>query len=92
VRVQVRLRGAEPRTTYTVAISEEPNCANPQFYSLTTNRAGNANLTAFYATTPGEHNLLVNLSTSAPVNDPTHREIATTDAMVWVPSGSSSSQ
>lgn len=86
VSIKVRLRDAAPNRTYTIAVSEEPNCANPQFYSMTTNRSGNGNATIFYATSPGSHNLLVNLGTSASgLSDARYREIATTDAMVIVP-------
>ena len=87
VHFTVRLRGAAPNTSYTLAVSEEPNCANPQFFPpKITDSSGNAN---FYGTytglTAGDHNLLFNLVTTSTPTNPKDREIATRNARVVVP-------
>jgi hypothetical protein len=87
VHFTVKLRNASPNTTYSLAVSEEPNCTNAQsFGSKTTGPGGNTNFYGTYDTTAGEHNLLFNLVTSSP-DDPQNREIATRDARITVPTG-----
>ncbi|MHC4610070.1 MAG: hypothetical protein ACYS7M_06945 [Planctomycetota bacterium] len=93
--------GGEPNRNYVLAISEEPSCANALFYhvgcpgpdfnnpichAVTTNASGSGSFTGFYPTTPGVHNLLINLVTSAVgLSDPRFREIGTADAIIEVP-------
>lgn len=82
----VKLRNAEPNKAYTLAVSEEPNCANPQFFGpRTTDADGDTTFRGTYDTTPGEKNLLFNVSTTNP-QDPRNREIATRNARIVVPS------
>lgn len=84
----VTLVDAEPNRTYSIAISEEPTCSNPTFYPnvIRTNMNGSGWFQGFYSTSPGSHNLLVNVFTDAAgLSDPRHREIGTVDAVVNVP-------
>lgn len=82
----VRLRNAAPDTPYSLAVSEEPNCANPQFYpAQTTNADGKTTFFGTYNTTAGEKNLLFNLVTTATIGDPRNREIATRNFRITVP-------
>ena len=85
VHFKVKLRNAAPNAAYTVAISEEPTCANPQFYPpVTTDSNGNADIYGTYTTTAGTHDLLVNMSTTTP-DVPRNREIGTKNVQVTVP-------
>jgi hypothetical protein len=87
VQFTVKLRNASPDTEYSLTVSEEPNCGNPQsFGSKTTGPNGNTNFYGTYDTNSGEHNLLFNLVTNNP-NQPHNREIATRDVRITVPSG-----
>lgn len=87
VRFTVKLRNASPNTSYSLAVSEEPNCTNAQsFPSKTTGAGGNTNFYGTYNTSAGEHNLLFNLVTGNP-DEARNREIATRDARVTVPTG-----
>lgn len=82
----INFNDAEPNRTYSVALSMEPNCASPTFYSgFTTDGAGAGTYSGFYALPSGTHNILVNTGTGAAgLSDPKHREISTTDAMVTI--------
>ena len=81
----VKLRNASPNSSYTLAVSQEPNCASPQFYPpVTTDGDGDANVYGSYSTTSGSHNLLFDLSTTTP-NTPINREIGTRNFFIRVP-------
>ncbi len=82
----VSLDGAAPNASYTLAISEEPACANAVFFTgaITTDAAGDGSFSGSFAKAPGTYNLLVNLVTSPVPSDPTNREIGTVDTTVVV--------
>jgi uncharacterized repeat protein (TIGR01451 family) len=86
VLFSVSLDGTAPNATYTLAISEEPTCANAVFFpdAITTDTNGDGNFSGSFAKTTGTYNLLVNLVTSPEPSDPTNREIATVDTTVVV--------
>lgn len=91
VHFKITLKNASPNSTYTVAVSQEPNCANAQFFNdaIVTDGSGGA---VFYGTydnngsglPAGEYNLLVNMVTAAP-DKAENREIATKNARVEIP-------
>jgi hypothetical protein len=86
VFLNVHLRHATPNATYTLAVSQEPNCANPKFFpgALHTNADGAANAFVSYNATTGVHNLLVNTVTDTP-DIAINREIGTTNFRIRVP-------
>ena len=86
VLFSVSLDGAAPNASYTLAISEEPTCANPVFFpdAITTDVNGDGGFSGSFAKAAGTYNLLVNLVTSPAPSDPTNREIATVDTTVAV--------
>lgn len=86
VLFSVSLDGAAPNASYTLAISEEPTCANAVFFpdAITTDANGDGSFSGSFAKTAGTYNLLVNLVTSPVPSDPTNREIATVDTTVVV--------
>lgn len=86
VLFSVSLDGAAPNATYTLAISEEPTCANAAFFpdAITTDATGDGSFSGSLAKPAGTYNLLVNLVTSPVPSDPTNREIATVDTTVVV--------
>lgn len=81
----VKLKEASPNTSYILAVSEEPNCANAQFYpARMTNASGEVTFFGTYTTSPGTKNLLFNLSTTTP-DLPENREISTKNTHVVIP-------
>ncbi|HEX9635688.1 MAG TPA: hypothetical protein VGB34_09440 [Candidatus Limnocylindria bacterium] len=86
VLFSVSLDGAAPNASYTLAISEEPTCANAVFFpdAITTDVNGDGSFSGSFAKAAGTYNLLVNLVTSPVPSDPTNREIATVDTTVVV--------
>jgi len=82
----VSLDGAAPNASYTLAISEEPTCANAVFFpdAIATDGSGDGGFSGSFAKAGGTYNLLVNLVTSPIPSDPTNREIATVDTAVVV--------
>lgn len=87
VHFKIKLKHAQPNTVYTVAVSEEPNCANAQFYNnaITTDNNGKAVFYGTYATTPGQKTLLIDLVAPGGTTNPINREIGTVNAVVTVP-------
>ncbi|MDO8485773.1 MAG: hypothetical protein Q7S35_12605, partial [Candidatus Limnocylindrales bacterium] len=86
VLFSVSLDGAAPNASYTLAISEEPICANAVFFpdAITTDANGDGSFSGSFAKGPGTYNFLVNFVTSPVPSDPTNREIATTNTSVTV--------
>jgi hypothetical protein len=86
VLFSVSLDGAAPNASYTLAISEEPTCANAVFFAdaIATDANGDGSFSGSFAKAAGTYNLLVNLVTSPVPSDPTNREIATVDTAVVV--------
>jgi hypothetical protein len=86
VLFSVSLDGAAPNASYTLAISEEPTCANAVFFpdAIATDANGDGTFSGSFAKPPGTYNLLVNLVTSPVPSDPTDREIASVDTSVVV--------
>ena len=86
VHFKVKLRNAQANTRYRVAVSDEPVCGNAQFYpAFMTDNKGNAEAYGTFKTTPGKHNLLIDVVALDPVTNPRNREIATKNAKVKVP-------
>lgn len=87
VYFKFKLRNVQPNRNYTIAVSEEPNCAHAVHYgTVRTDQFGNATFYGFYPASSGAHNLLFNSSTSASgLNNPRFREVGTRNAHVVVP-------
>jgi hypothetical protein len=83
----LHLRNASPNTTYTLNVSEEPNCT-PIYETVTgivTNAQGRADVYGDFQAPAGAHNFLFNLVATTTPNTPENREIATRNFFLRVP-------
>ncbi len=81
VRVTLLLQHAAPNHTYSIGVSEAPNCSGQAVYwnAFTTNQFGFGYATVFYPAAPGTHSLVINATTqntqAQPLLNVNHHEI-----------------